>query len=69
MNLTARLRPFCAALLLAAAPAAWAQAGKVTVVTSFSKDVTDPVKKAFEKAVPGTMALASTVKRDRGPRA
>ncbi len=42
------------ALLLAAAPAAWAQAGKVTVVTSFSKDVTDPVKKAFEKAVPGT---------------
>lgn len=29
------------------------QAGKVTVVTSFAKDVTDPVKKAFEKAVPG----------------
>ena len=39
------------ALLLAAVPAAWAQAGKVTVVTSFSKDVTDPIKKAFEKAV------------------
>ena len=38
-----------------AAPAAWAQApsGKVTVVTSFSKDVTDPIKKAFETAVPG----------------
>ena len=29
------------------------QAGRVTVVTSFSKDVTDPVKRAFEKAVPG----------------
>jgi ABC-type Fe3+ transport system substrate-binding protein len=32
---------------------AQAPAGKVTVVTSFSKDVTDPFKKAFEKAVPG----------------
>ena len=41
------------ALLLATSPG-WAQSGKVTVVTSFSKDVTDPVKKAFEKAVPGT---------------
>jgi phosphoglycerate transport regulatory protein PgtC len=30
-----------------------AQQGKVTVVTSFSKDVTDPIKKAFEKANPG----------------
>ena len=29
---------------------AQAPAGKVTVVTSFSKDVTDPIKKAFEKA-------------------
>ncbi|MGO4404795.1 ABC transporter substrate-binding protein [Bosea sp. RAF48] len=40
---------------VAAASAASAQApsGKVTVVTSFSKDVTDPIKKAFEKAVPG----------------
>lgn len=28
-------------------------AGKVTVVTSFSKDVTDPLKKAFEKANAG----------------
>ena len=27
--------------------------GKVTVSTSYSKDVTDPVKKAFEKAHPG----------------
>ena len=41
------------ALLLAAGAPAWAQSGKVTVVTSFSKDVTDPIKKAFEKAVPG----------------
>lgn len=40
--------------LVLAATAAWAQAGKVTVVTSFSKDVTDPIKKAFEKAAPGT---------------
>lgn len=37
----------------AAGPAA-AQTGKVTVVTSFAKDVTDPFKKAFEKAYPGT---------------
>ncbi|KAA2237556.1 ABC transporter substrate-binding protein [Salinarimonas soli] len=39
-----------------AATLAHAQAptGKVTVVTSFSKDVTDPFKKAFEKAYPGT---------------
>lgn len=37
----------------AAAPAALAQSGKVTVVTSFSKDVTDPIKAAFEKANPG----------------
>ena len=34
---------------------AQAPAGKVTVVTSFSKDVTDPVKKAFEAAVPGVI--------------
>ena len=42
----------CAALV---STAAFAQAptGKVTVVTSFAKDVTDPVKKAFEAAVPG----------------
>jgi phosphoglycerate transport regulatory protein PgtC len=44
-----------AALGLAFAVPAEAQApsGKVTVVTSFSKDVTDPIKKAFEKAAPG----------------
>jgi phosphoglycerate transport regulatory protein PgtC len=33
---------------------ATAQSGKVTVVTSFAKDVTDPFKKAFEKTYPGT---------------
>jgi len=33
---------------------AQAPTGKVTVVTSFAKDVTDPFKKAFEKAYPGT---------------
>jgi phosphoglycerate transport regulatory protein PgtC len=32
---------------------AQAPAGKVTVVTSFAKDVTDPFKRAFEKAYPG----------------
>ena len=36
-----------------ASGAGFAQTGRVTVVTSFSKDVTDPIKKAFEKAVPG----------------
>jgi phosphoglycerate transport regulatory protein PgtC len=45
-----------AGALSVAAGAALAQAptGKVTVVTSFSKDVTDPFKKAFEQAYPGT---------------
>lgn len=43
-----------AAVLLLAGTSAFAQGGKVTVVTSFSKDVTDPLKKAFEKATPGT---------------
>ncbi|MBR3189717.1 extracellular solute-binding protein [Bosea sp. (in: a-proteobacteria)] len=38
---------------LATIALAQAPSGKVTVVTSFSKDVTDPIKKAFEKAVPG----------------
>jgi len=33
---------------------AQAPSGKVTVITSFSKDVTEPFKKAFEKAYPGT---------------
>ena len=38
---------------LFAVNAAQAQTGKVAVVTSFAKDVTDPFKKAFEKAYPG----------------
>ena len=38
-----------------AIPVALAQSGKVTVVTSFSKDVTDPIKAAFEKATPGVV--------------
>jgi phosphoglycerate transport regulatory protein PgtC len=33
---------------------AQAPSGKVTIVTSFAKDVTDPFKKAFEAAHPGT---------------
>lgn len=45
------------ALALSVAPAmhalAQAPTGKVTVVTSFSKEVTDPFKAAFEKAFPG----------------
>jgi phosphoglycerate transport regulatory protein PgtC len=49
------VRTLIAASLLAIATAAGAQSptGKVTVVTSFSKDVTDPIKKAFEASVPG----------------
>lgn len=43
------------ALAVVTLPAlAQAQTGKVTVLTSFSKDVTDPFKKAFETAHPGT---------------
>jgi phosphoglycerate transport regulatory protein PgtC len=49
---------FFAALLCASLPASevlsQGPTGKVTVITSFSKDVTDPFKKAFEKAYPGT---------------
>ena len=43
----------CIGLATLAAARAQAPAGKVTVVTSFAKDVTDPYKKAFEKAFPG----------------
>jgi phosphoglycerate transport regulatory protein PgtC len=58
-NRRAALRAFTATLALAGSAfsyAALAQAptGKVTVITSFSKDVTDPYKAAFEKAYPGT---------------
>jgi ABC-type Fe3+ transport system substrate-binding protein len=42
-----------AALLAPAGASAQAPTGKVTVVTSFAKDVTDPFKRAFEKAHPG----------------
>ncbi|MGL4323922.1 MAG: ABC transporter substrate-binding protein, partial [Beijerinckiaceae bacterium] len=55
---TPNRRALFAALALSAtiSGAAFAQApsGKVTVVTSFSKEVTDPFKSAFEKAFPGT---------------
>ncbi|MFY8157222.1 MAG: ABC transporter substrate-binding protein [Rhabdaerophilum sp.] len=49
------LHALAASVVLVGAGPAFAQApsGKVTVVTSFSKDVTDPIKKAFEKANPG----------------
>ncbi len=43
------------ATLVSTSVHAQAPAGKVTVVTSYSKDVTDPVKKAFEAAVPGVI--------------
>jgi phosphoglycerate transport regulatory protein PgtC len=52
-----RLGAFAAlvsATLLASVSFAQTPSGKVTVVTSFSKDVTDPIKQAFEKAHPGT---------------
>src|SRR5829696_361206 len=42
-----------AGVLACTSATAQAPSGKVTVVTSFSKDVTDPIKKAFEKATPG----------------
>ena len=46
--------PLALGLSLLAFPVlAQAPASKVTVVTSFAKDVTDPYKKAFEKAFPG----------------
>ena len=48
-----RLMLLLCASLVSATAHAQAPAGKVTVVTSYSKDVTDPVKKAFEAATPG----------------
>ncbi len=50
----ATLAMLAAAALCGTAAFAQSPTGKVTVVTSFSKDVTDPFKKAFEKAHPGT---------------
>ena len=41
-------------MALALPAAAHAPSGKVTVLTSFSNDVTDPDTKAFEQAYPGT---------------
>jgi phosphoglycerate transport regulatory protein PgtC len=52
-----RLGAFAAlvsATLLASVSFAQTPSGKVTVITSFSKDVTGPIKQAFEKAHPGT---------------
>ena len=43
-----------AAIVMPLAAAAQAPSGKLTVVTSFSKEVTGPFKAAFEKAYPGT---------------
>lgn len=55
MMLARRPLLFATAIIALATSAGVAQtpAGKVTIVTSFSKDVTDPIKKAFEKATPG----------------
>ena len=48
-----QLHIWAAAALLAIGGTAFAQApAKVVVVTSFSKDVTDPIKRAFEKSNP-----------------
>ena len=48
-----RILAAVAALLVPALAGAQTPAGKVSVVTSFSKDLTDPIKKAFEAATPG----------------
>ena len=45
---------FLAAMALALPAYAQAPSGKITVLTSFSKDVTDPFKKAFESVHAGT---------------
>lgn len=49
------LKTIAAAMLMSAAfvGTAYADGGKVTIVTSFSKDVTDPFKAGFEAANPG----------------
>jgi len=52
MSRLSQIAVIAAASLLATS--ALAQSGKVTVVTSYAKDVTDPFKKAFEQAHPGT---------------
>lgn len=40
-------------VFLCSAASAQTPAGKISVVTSYSKDLTDPIKKAFEAATPG----------------
>ena len=52
--LTLSVMTAVAAILTVQPGLAQAPTGKVTVITSFSKDVTDPFKKAFEAAHPGT---------------
>ncbi|WP_426126381.1 ABC transporter substrate-binding protein [Pararhizobium sp. PWRC1-1] len=49
------LKTIAAAMLMSAAfiVTAYAEGGKVTIVTSFSKDVTDPFKAGFEAGNPG----------------
>jgi phosphoglycerate transport regulatory protein PgtC len=42
-----------AGLVLPVAAHAQAPTGKVSIVTSYSKDLTDPIKKAFQAAMPG----------------
>lgn len=52
--LTAAVALVAAVTCLAVPAVAQAPSGKITIITSFSKDVTDPFKKAFEAAHPGT---------------
>ena len=54
MNLLFSIIGAILASLASAGAFAQAVTGKITVMTSFSKDVTDPFKKAFEAAHPGT---------------
>ncbi len=55
MAIVANVSKLAVVVLLLFGSVASAQvAGKVSVVTSFSKEVTDPFKKAFEAAHPGT---------------
>src|SRR3954468_4652313 len=48
-----RMLAVVAAVLVPAVADAQTATGKVSVVTSYSKDLTDPIKKAFEAASPG----------------
>jgi phosphoglycerate transport regulatory protein PgtC len=53
VRIGAALAAMLVVMLAGGAASAQAPSGKVAVVTSFSKDVTDPLRKAFEKAHPG----------------